>query len=166
MSSESFYASAPSPGIRLPAGSNFDDPTTDGLLSHSPDGKRLDTEADRALIVDDDPLILQVVSKMAAHLGYRPTAVDDPLDALFFLGQAHYDVVLSDYQMPVMNGFQLADQIKKKHFGTRVIIMSGHGEHLAAEMEQWKGAVDGWLVKPFKLATMEETIKMVTNRYC
>ncbi|MBC2711558.1 MAG: response regulator [Desulfosarcina sp.] len=83
------------------------------------------------------------------------------MDALYYLTKAHYDLVLTDYDMPFIDGYQLADQIKEKHFGTRVIIMTGHCERDVTDMMDGSGIVDGLLLKPFNLETMKEKIEMV-----
>ena len=59
-----------------------------------------------------------------------------------------------------MDGYQLADQIKEKHFGTRVIIMTGHCEEDVADMLDESGIVDGMLLKPFNLKTLKEKIEL------
>ena len=66
--------------------------------------------------------------------------------------------MITDYDMPFMDGYQLADQIKEKHFGTRVIIMTGHCGQDVTDMLDGSGIVDGLLLKPFNLKTMKEKI--------
>jgi len=55
----------------------------------------------------------------------------------------------------------LRHHFKEKHFGTRVIIMTGHCEREVTDMMDGSGIVDGLLLKPFKLGTMKEKIEMV-----
>lgn len=123
------------------------------------DGLRKDSDVSRILIVDDDPDLLQLVSKMATCLGYQPTTAPDAVDALYFLTKAPYDVVITDYDMPLMDGYQLADRIKKKFVETKVIIMTGHSEAELAHRLDDSGIVDGLLLKPFNLKTMQEKIE-------
>jgi CheY-like chemotaxis protein len=152
--------SEPSPDGRLPVTSETFHPPLDGLPAQSVDGLRLDSDASRILIVDDNPDILKLVSKMATLLGYRPTAAEDGVGALYYLTRGHYDLVITDYDMPFIDGYQLADQIKEKHFGTKVIIMTGHSESDIADLLDGSGIVDGLLLKPFKLETLKEKIEM------
>jgi CheY-like chemotaxis protein len=154
--------SDPSPGGRLPAAFH---PTLDDHPAPSPDGLTLDSEASRILIVDDDPVVLGLVSKMALRLGYQPTIAEDGVDALYHLTRTHYDLVLTDYDMPFIDGYQLADQIKEKHFGTRVIVMTGSCEPDVLDMLDGSGIVDGVLLKPFNLNTMREKIEWVRPSY-
>lgn len=113
------------------------------------------------MIVEDDPNILTLVAKMASRLGYLPTEAADALDALFHLNQTHHDLVISDDDMPFMNGFQLADQIKRRHPMTKVIIMSGQCEAVIKDQMKSSAIVDGLLFKPFNLDTMKRTIEEI-----
>jgi CheY-like chemotaxis protein len=97
---------------------------------------------------------------MATCLGYRPTLAEDGVDALYYLTKGHYDLVITDYDMPFIDGYQLADQIKEKHFGTKVIIMTGHSESDIADLLDGSGIVDGLLLKPFNLEALKEKIEM------
>ena len=149
----------PSPDGRLPVSPETFHPSLDDRPAQSADKLRVDSAASRILIVDDNPEILTLVAKMAAHLGYRPTIAEDGVDALYFLTREHYDLVITDYDMPFIDGYQLADQIKEKHFGTRVIIMTGRCEKEVEDLLDGSGIVDGLLLKPFNLKTMKEKIE-------
>jgi CheY-like chemotaxis protein len=157
--------SEPSPDGRVPASPAAFHPLLNDHPAPPADGLRLDSDASRILIVDDDPVVLNLVSKMAARLGYQPTVAEDGVDALYYLTRTHYDLVLTDYDMPFIDGYQLADQIKEKHFGTRVIVMTGSCEPDVLDMLDGSGIVDGVLVKPFNLNTMKEKIERVTPSY-
>ena len=112
------------------------------------------------LVVDDDIRLLELVSKMVSCIGDQPTMAFNGADALDHLSCANYDLVITDYEMPIIDGGQLADQIKKLYIGTRIIMMTGH---LEGDVEDLLGArvVDGLLLKPFSLKTLQEKIKMV-----
>ena len=160
MSTKIIHGSEPLSDTRLLASPEIFYPLLDGHPAQSADGLALDSDVIRVLIVDDDPDILTLVSRMAGCLGHHPTTAEDAVDALFHLTRAHYDLVITDYDMPFMDGYQLADQIKKKHFGTKVIIMTGHCERDVTDMLNGSGIVDGLLLKPFNLQTMKERIEM------
>lgn len=115
------------------------------------------------LIVDDDPDLLNLVSSMIASLGYTPDSAGDAMDAFYYLNKTHYDLVLTDYHMPSMNGYQLADQIKRRNAGTKVIIMTGHFEKAIINVLLASDTVDGLLLKPFNLATLKEKIEILNR---
>ena len=112
------------------------------------------------LVIDDDPGILKVVAQMAQFLGYRTTAVLSARDALQALEKSRYAVVLAEYDLPWMHASQLAKQIKTKHAGTRVIIMTGRCQAELSGRLGSVGLVNGLLFKPFNLDTMREQIEM------
>ena len=152
--------SEPAPDGRLPVSPGTFHPSLDDHPAQSADGLRIDSDASRILIVDDNLDILKLVSKMVTRLGYRPTIAEDGVDALYFLTKGHFDLVITDYDMPFIDGYQLADQIKEKHFGTKVILMTGHSESDVADLLDGSGIVDGLLLKPFNLKALKEKIEM------
>jgi CheY-like chemotaxis protein len=114
----------------------------------------------QVLVVDDDAECLKLVSKMVIHLGDQPTMACNGSDALDHLCRANYDLVITDFEMPIIDGGQLAGQIKKRCLGTRIIVMTGGWE---GDVDDLIGAgfVDGLLFKPFSLNSLQEKIKMV-----
>lgn len=146
---------------RLPASTKIIHPPPHEDPVQLTSGLKMDSDTSRILIVDDDPGILNLVSKMAIRLGYHTTTAMDAVDALFYLKKTHFDLVITDYKMPVMDGYQLADRIKEKFFGTRVIIMTGQCEEDVAYMMNGPGVVDGLLLKPFNLETMKAKVESV-----
>ena len=149
-----------SPDDRLPAAPESFHSSMDDHPAPSTDRLTLDSDANRILIVDDNPDILKLVSKMATSLGYHPTTAEDGVEALHYLTRAHYDLVITDYDMPFIDGYQLADRIKEKYFGTKVIIMTGHSKEDMADLLDGSGIVDGLLLKPFNLNVLKEKIEM------
>lgn len=118
----------------------------------------------KILIVEDDPGLLEVLSQMVYRIGHAPATVDCATDALSRMEKERFDMVLSDYIMPQMDGYQLADRIREKYFGTKVIIMTGcSGEEVAFMLEK-PSIVDALLFKPFSLKTMQAMIEMICKR--
>ena len=119
------------------------------------------------LVVDDDAVVLEMVSRMIELLGYNSTTAEDAVDALYYLTKAHYDLVLVDYDMPSMNGIQLADKIKRNHFDTRVAVMTAHRRKDLIDSLETADVIDGLLIKPFNLDMLGEFIeKEITGLIC
>ncbi len=116
-------------------------------------------DALRVLIVGDDPSVCQVVAKMMRHLGWRTTAAEDAMMALYYLSREQYDVVVTDYDMPFIDGYELADQIKETHFGTKVIMMTGRGDSEVSDILEDSNVVDGLLLKPFGIQAIQKVIQ-------
>lgn len=134
------------------------DPSMRKKINQTAKGGLLDCRPLRILIVDDDPTVLRLISRMVSLLGHNPDSSEDGMDALFQLSQRNYDVVLTDYGMPFLNGYQLADQVKKRHPRTKIILMTGHGEEEAKRLMETSDVVDGLLLKPFRPAILKKEI--------
>ncbi len=82
----------------------------------------------RVLYVEDDP---EVREEMAKFLRRRFQVVDlagDGAEGLERFRADHYDVVITDVKMPVMDGLEMADQIKKLHEDVPVIVVTAYNE--------------------------------------
>jgi DNA-binding NtrC family response regulator len=67
----------------------------------------------RILVVDNDLSILAALSKALQTAGYQVTTINNPTDALNAFGPDGYDLVIIGWEMPEMNGGQLAQIIKE-----------------------------------------------------
>jgi DNA-binding response OmpR family regulator len=113
------------------------------------------------LVVDDDLQVVSLVAKMGVRMGCRCTTAADALDALFYLNQSHHDLVITDFDMPLMDGIQLAERIKGRHHHTRVILMTGLSEAVIKERMGACTSVDGVIFKPFNLNGLRDKIEAV-----
>ena len=79
------------------------------------------------LVADDDPAIVQLVEAVLKAEGYQVLAAQGPLDALHIAEQpsAHVDLLLSDIEMPGMDGTILWREVKRCHPHAKVVLMSG-----------------------------------------
>jgi DNA-binding NtrC family response regulator len=102
-----------------------------------------------ALVVDDDPIMLKLAGAMLANMGYKVRTADEGIQAMVdFSRPPPCDLVLTDYEMPAINGYQLGRRIKSRHPESRVVIMTGLSRMEVAGM-MGEGIIDGWLFKPF-----------------
>jgi len=106
-----------------------------------------------ALVVDDDPITLKLAGAMLGKIGYMVRTAGDGLQALLEFSRTPCDLVLTDYVMPAINGYQLSRRIKSRQFETRVVIMTGLSRQEVTGMMS-DGSVDGWLFKPFSPADL------------
>ena len=80
------------------------------------------------MVVDDDPLTLESISMLLCSNGFEVSAYMDALKALARFREAPTDVVLTDINMPVTNGFRLMEQIRNFDTETPVIFITGNAE--------------------------------------
>lgn len=110
-----------------------------------------DSHPIRCLVVDDDHTIIKIVVLLLAMLGFKgvETAQRQP-DVMNKLIASPYELLITDLEMPDMNGYHLAQTVKQQAHDTRTIIMTGRHKDDCLEMmvSHW---VNGWLFKPFGL---------------
>jgi DNA-binding response OmpR family regulator len=102
----------------------------------------------RCLVADDDPNILRLVADMIAEFDFQVDTAEDGRKALIQVSSHRYGVVVTDLEMPEMNGFLLASRIKSLSSSTKTIIMTGHRHAEVTGMINSPN-VDAWLFKPF-----------------
>jgi CheY-like chemotaxis protein len=112
------------------------------------------------LVVDDNDVFRMVVSKMLSRLGYEVSSADSGENGLNLFLKNKFDVVLSDYEMPGMDGVAFACSIKKTSPRTPVVIMTGAGRETVFSRKST--AVDEVISKPFTLAQIDKTIQNVS----
>lgn len=82
------------------------------------------TDTAKILIVDDDPLNLQLVARVLSRAGFDTATAPSGEDALAWLWLEHFDAVISDVIMPRMSGFELLQNIRSSRPWLPVILMS------------------------------------------
>jgi CheY-like chemotaxis protein len=114
------------------------------------------------LVVDDNNVFRIVVSKMLSRLGYEVSSADSGENGLNIFLKNQFDIVLSDYEMPGMDGVAFAGCVKQSSPRTRVVIMTGAGRDTVFSRKST--AVDEVISKPFTLAQIDETIQNVSGK--
>jgi CheY-like chemotaxis protein len=119
----------------------------------------------RVLVVDDSPTIRKVVSYILDEEGYEAVLAEDGEDALAQLRQAPVDLVLTDFVMPKMNGYQLCRELRADAAlrDLPVVLMSAKGDKLRGHFVAQSGAVDA-ITKPFDPLALVAVIENALNR--
>lgn len=113
----------------------------------------------RILIVDDDPDIQKLFKKGVQFVGYDCLTAGSALEALEILQDRSVDVVVSDINMPEMNGLELT-RIIKERYDSDVIIMTGFIEDFTYEEIIGMGASD-FIQKPVRISEFIARLKRV-----
>jgi len=82
-------------------------------------------EQPRILVVDDDLILRQFMATVLLSCGYTCVCAEDGLAAIEMLAKKNFDMVISDIEMPRMNGFELLSHIKNSYPETKIIMISG-----------------------------------------
>lgn len=101
--------------------------------------------------------MVKLVRKRLERLEFRIDTAGDGREAMRCLQSTAYDLVLTDLQMPFVNGFELAGWIKKNWADTPVIIMTGCPD-IDSYVNGSSDPVDRWLFKPFDYGKLREVM--------
>lgn len=111
----------------------------------------------RVLVVDDDPLIIEILRTILDLEEYEVTAANDGEAALELVGRDSPDVIVLDVMMPGIDGFEVCRRIKADDGGPPVILLTARDNE--ADRAAGKDAgCDGYLTKPFSPLELLEMI--------
>ena len=108
----------------------------------------------RVLVVDDESLVRSATVRMLERAGHEPLAVEGVADALQVLRRERIDVVVSDWQMPSLDGFDLLELMKVEGLAPPVVMVTAFGGVANAVAAIKAGAVN-YLLKPFQSEELE-----------
>ncbi len=119
-----------------------------------------------ALIVDDDPELLSLLRRYLENNGLETVLACDGAQALAAAGSAKPDVIITDVDMPRMDGFTLCRRIKESKTvrSTPLIIMSGKKITDADVVSGYSFGADDYVIKPFSYPVLLAKIKAVIRR--
>ena len=104
----------------------------------------------KILLVDDEVVFTNNMSKLLTNRGYRVTAVNSGDAAIRALDEEDFDVVVLDLKMPGMDGIATLREIKKLGLFTETLVLTGHGSIDTALAAPKLGAYD-FLTKPCEI---------------
>jgi CheY-like chemotaxis protein len=114
------------------------------------------------LIVDDEPMVADVVSTMLTSYGHSVSVRTNPSEALELL-EERYDLYLFDLRMPDPNGADLTEAVLKAHPNARVLIMTAFpGDPLAARA--LRAGAAALVKKPFEIGKILAHLDQVTAK--
>lgn len=116
----------------------------------------------RLLIVDDESHIAIGVA-MALRKQYRVVdTANSGFEAINMLKRQGYDLVLTDYRMPDMNGVELGTEIRHIAPQTQVMLMTAYSSEMLQESAE--STLDGFINKPFSFEQIRQIIGQAVNR--
>ena len=113
------------------------------------------------LVVDDEPLIREIIIRKLSEFGYIATPVENAFEALNKMREKSYPLVLSDIMMPGMDGIELLKRLRSLYPDTAVVMITAVSNVNIAIEALREGAYD-YLIKPFNF---EEVVLSVKNAF-
>ncbi|WP_407438078.1 two-component system sensor histidine kinase RcsC [Lelliottia sp.] len=115
------------------------------------------------LVVDDHPINRRLLADQLGSLGYQCLTANDGVDALNVLSKNHIDIVLSDVNMPNMDGYRLTQRIRQ--LGMTLPVIGVTANALAEEKERClESGMDSCLSKPVTLDVIKQTLSIYADR--
>jgi two-component system chemotaxis response regulator CheY len=116
------------------------------------------------LIVDDSPSIRQMVEVTLKSANYIVTTAQDGQEALYLCKFTHFDFVLTDQNMPRMDGLTLIKSLRTfSAYSTTPIIMLTTEASDGMKAQGKAAGATGWMVKPFDPTKLLEVLKKVLS---
>lgn len=129
----------------------------------SPKQSQKSSDSLRIMLVDDEAVLLEVLSELLGSGGHRVTNFEDGEAALEAFKKERFDLVITDRAMPNMSGDQLASKIKAINPHTPIIMATGFGDMMSEDDENSKN-VDLVLAKPVPLNVLNDKLSELTSR--
>ena len=125
--------------------------------------KEITGGTERILLVDDEPVITAMLSKILNDLGYRVKAFTRCSELIAEFSRNGADILITDMSMPEMTGVELAEKIWQEQSGFPVILMTGFSEMMTKEKAKALG-IREFMMKPIVTADLAQAIRRVFQR--
>ncbi len=105
----------------------------------------------RVLLVEDDDFIAEVMANALISFGYDVTVAVNGLEAFELIRSGNYRLVISDWEMPEMDGVELCRQVRRRQWSgyIYIILLTSHGG-VNSIVRGLEAGADDYLVKPFQ----------------
>lgn len=115
------------------------------------------------LIVDDEPLIRELIKEHLSFEGFSCVEAADGSSALARLGQGGIDLVILDIMMPFVDGMTCLREMRSRKISTPVIMLTARGEEYD-KLAGLENGADDYVVKPFSPRELVARVKAVLAR--
>ncbi len=113
---------------------------------------------EKILVVDDEPGAVSILEDFLTQENYKVETAQNGEEAFAALKESAFDLVLTDLNMPKVDGLELLEKIQKMNSGMMTIVLTGCGTIDNAVSAMKAGAYD-YLTKPFKIDELSLTVK-------
>jgi pilus assembly protein CpaE len=121
--------------------------------------------APKILVVDDDPIIIQITAKTLTAGGYEVFKVVSGPEALQRVDDFRPDLILLDVMMPEMNGYEVCRRLRSTVTTARLpIMMLTAQESVEEKVRGFEAGADDYLTKPFQPPELQARVKVLLRR--
>lgn len=121
------------------------------------------TDAMRILLVEDEKLLSNAICRLTGDAGYFTDAVYSGADALYYLEEAAYDLVILDIMLPELDGIQVLKRMRQKGISTPVLMLTAK-DTIPDKVSGLNAGADDYMTKPFNTEELLARINALTRR--
>lgn len=111
----------------------------------------------KLLLIDDELACIEAMERTLKPAGHECVLFENPLEALETFKKEHFDVVITDFKMPEMNGIEVLKEIRKLNPNTHVIILTGYA-NINNAIDSVNSGAYAFFRKPVDVKDFIETI--------
>ncbi|MEX6504441.1 response regulator [Pseudomonas zhanjiangensis] len=116
-------------------------------------------------LVDDEPQILKSLQRVLRASDWEVQGFDDPYQALEALTEHDYAVILSDYQMPHLNGVTYLSFAKQRQPHAMRLLLTGHGDRQTMMQAINRAEIYRFISKPWEDCEVQAAVRSATELY-
>lgn len=117
----------------------------------------------KLLLVEDERDLSRAIKEILVYSKYEVDTAFDGLEALDYVAQYSYDLIIMDVMMPKMNGIESLKRIRAQNIDTPIIMLTAKSE-LDDKVEGLDSGADDYLTKPFQVKELLARIRALTRR--
>lgn len=117
----------------------------------------------RILIVEDDVLIREILSKVLEKHGFSSDAARTGEEGLSLAEVNRYDVIVLDINLPLLDGFEVLEQLRSRGDHTPVLLLTSRHQ-VSDRVHGFDLGADDYLSKPFEYDELIERLRAITRR--
>ncbi|MGR3174815.1 MAG: response regulator [Candidatus Scalindua sp.] len=114
----------------------------------------------RILVVDDEPEICHLIERILKREGYQVDVSFSGMEALQMIRSLNYHLLLTDLDMPGVDGLELTRKAKKQNPEIRVIMVTGNTT-ADLDIRSLRHRIDGYIKKPFDISELKKVVKQI-----
>lgn len=119
----------------------------------------------RILVVDDDPVSLKLVTTILKQANYETLTATSGAEVLSRLDELRPDLVISDVEMPGMNGYELTRQLRQHPLTAQlpIMILTAH-DTVQEKIRGFEAGADEYMIKPFDPSELQARVRVLLRR--
>lgn len=117
----------------------------------------------KVLVIDDDPTTRRIITRLVKQIGFKEfNEAEDGHQAFEMLQETDYDLILSDWDMPIMNGIELLKKVRAdENLSEKPFIMITANDNRDHILHAVREKVSQYIVKPFTAPALKAKIGKV-----